>query len=90
MMIDADFSLRRESKQPTPARDGERDDHHLRKPAGLLADVVFLEELTSVIKEAQQRDAEDESRLYSPLLSARLFPARARRLPSRLTSLGKH
>jgi hypothetical protein len=67
MMIDADFGLRRESKRPQPTRESERDDARLRKPAGLLEDVVVLEELMSVINVAQERDAEDERRLCSPV-----------------------
>jgi hypothetical protein len=52
MAMDADFSDRR-----------ERDDGPLVK-GGMLADVDFLEELIRVVNEAQERDAEDEHRLY--------------------------
>jgi transposase-like protein len=41
----------------------ERDDLHLFKPAALLP-VDPLEELIRVVNEAQERDAEDERRLY--------------------------
>jgi hypothetical protein len=45
----------------------ERDDGHLVTPDGPLADVDPLEELIRVVKEAQERDAEDELRLYHPM-----------------------
>jgi hypothetical protein len=42
----------------------ERDDGHLVKRAAPGTDVDPLEELVRVINEAQERDAEDERRLY--------------------------
>lgn len=49
-----------------PRARGRRDDGHLVKPVGALADVGLLEELIRIVNEAQQRDAEDERRLYGP------------------------
>jgi hypothetical protein len=40
------------------------------KPAGPLADVNF-QELIRIVNEAQERDAEDERRLYNPMLGDR-------------------
>jgi hypothetical protein len=45
----------------------ERDDGHLITPIGLSADRALFEELVRVVNEAQNRDAEDKRRLYSPL-----------------------
>jgi hypothetical protein len=47
---------------------------HLVKPAGTLAEVEFLEELIRIVNEAQKRDAEDERRLYDPMLRDRPSP----------------
>jgi hypothetical protein len=43
-----------------------------------LADIDLLEELIRIVNEAQQRDAEDERRLYDPMLRDRpsSFPRR--------------
>jgi hypothetical protein len=63
MAMSSDFSYRRE---PTPLklpRKGERDDAHLVKPIGSLADAALFEQLVRAINEAQERDAEDERRL---------------------------
>ena len=59
----------------------ERDDRHLVKPATPLS-VDPLEELIRVVNEAQERDAEDERRLYHPVRGDRpsLFQ---RRRPNR-------
>jgi hypothetical protein len=68
MIIDADFSLGCESKHLPPSREALRHEDQLRKPTeGMLADVAFLEKLTSIIREAQELHAEDKSRLYIPL-----------------------
>jgi hypothetical protein len=77
--MDADFSDRHESMPPGPRRWRERDDGHLVKPAGPLADLDPLEELIRVANEAQERDAEDERRLYDPMLRDR--PSFQRRHP---------
>jgi hypothetical protein len=61
MAMDADFSDRHESIAAGLRRWRERDDGHLVKPAGPLADI---EELVRIVNEAQERDAEDERRLY--------------------------
>ena len=53
---------------PGPRRWRERDDGHLVKPAGPLADLDPLEELIRVVNEAQERDAEDERRLHHALI----------------------
>lgn len=45
----------------------ERDDRHLVKRAEPSADVDPREELMRVVNEAQERDAEDERRLYHPM-----------------------
>jgi len=74
MAMDADFSCRREPASLAPLRGRERDDRHLVKPAGTLAEVEFLEELIRIVNEAQKRDAEDERRLYDPMLRDRPSP----------------
>jgi hypothetical protein len=40
----------------------ERDDRHLIKSAAQLPDIDPIEELERLIREAQERDAEDEGR----------------------------
>jgi hypothetical protein len=77
MAMDADFSCLRESASPALPRG--RDDRHLVKPGGTLAEVEFLEELIRIVNEAQKRDAEDERRLYDPMLRDRLSPFQGRR-----------
>jgi ATP dependent DNA ligase-like protein len=67
MAMDADFSDRRESMPPELRHWRERDDGHLVKPAGPLADVDPLVEPVRIVNEAQERDAEDERRLYHPM-----------------------
>ena len=54
----------------------ERDDQHLLKTADPLADLDLLEELIRIVNKAQERDAEDERRLYDPMLRDR--PAEAK------------
>jgi hypothetical protein len=61
MAMDADFSG---CDKPRPRA---RDDGHLIKPIGPSADRALFEELVRIVNEAQNRDAEDERRLYSPL-----------------------
>ena len=46
----------------------ERDDGHLVKPARPL---TAIEELARIANEAQERDTEDEHRLYDPMLRDR-------------------
>ena len=65
MMIDADFSLRREQRARVPARKRERNDGHLIKPIGSLADAALFEQLVRIVNE--EHDAEDERRLYDPM-----------------------
>jgi hypothetical protein len=63
MAVDADSSGGPESTSSGPRPSRERDDLHLVKPVGPLADVNF-QVLIGIINEAQERDAEDEPRLY--------------------------
>jgi hypothetical protein len=77
MAMDADFS-RRESTPPVPGG-RERDDRHLVKPTDPLANVDLLEELIRIVNEAQARDAEDERRLYDPMLRDRPWSFQGRR-----------
>ena len=65
MMMDADFSGRHPSMPRALPR--ERDDGHLIKPMGLSADRALFEQLVRIVNEAQERDAQDERRLYSPM-----------------------
>ena len=67
MAMDADLSDRRELMPHGLRRRRERDDGHLVKPTGSSADIDPLQELTRVVREAQERDAEDELRLYHPM-----------------------
>jgi hypothetical protein len=64
MAMDADFSDRREPTPQGELQGRERDDGHFVKRAGPLADVDPLEALIRIVNEAQDRDAEDEHRLY--------------------------
>ena len=70
MAMDADFSSRRELSRPGQ----ERDDQHLVKTSDPLADIDLLKELVRIVNKAQERDAEDERRLYGPML--RDWPSR--------------
>jgi hypothetical protein len=67
MAMDADLSDRPESMPHGLRGRRERDDSHLVKPTGSSADIDPLEELIRVVSEAQERDAEDELRLYHPM-----------------------
>jgi hypothetical protein len=67
MAMDADFSNCRGPSLPGPQRKGERDDGHLVKPIGPSADIALFEQLVLIVNEAQDRDAEDERRLYGPM-----------------------
>jgi hypothetical protein len=64
MAMDADFGDRQESMPHGLRRRRARDDGHLIKPTGSLADFDPVEELIRVVSEAQERDDEDERRLY--------------------------
>ena len=66
MAMHADFTYRRQSTSLGLRSSPDRDDGHLVKPVGALADVGLLEELIRIVNEAQERDAEDERRLYGP------------------------
>jgi hypothetical protein len=59
----------------------ERDDRHLVKGAAPLP-VDPIDELIRVMNEAQERDAEDERRLYLPVRGDRP-PSFRRRRPNR-------
>jgi hypothetical protein len=67
MAMNADFSDRQESMPHGLRGRRERDDGHLVKPTASSADIDPLEELIRVVSEAQERDAEDELRLYHPM-----------------------
>ena len=81
MTMDADFSDRRESMPHGLRRRRERDDGHLFKPIGSSADIALFEQLVRIVNEAQERDAEDERRLYSPMPVA--GPSQVRGTPPR-------
>jgi hypothetical protein len=49
----------------------ERDDRQLVKRVEPLPDVDPIEELIRIVNDAQERDAEDERRLYFPMGDAR-------------------
>jgi hypothetical protein len=68
MVMDADFSDRHPSMPRALPR--ERDDGHLIKPIGPSADRALFEQLVRIVNEAQERDAEDERRLYDPVPGA--------------------
>jgi len=68
----ADFSHRRESVPLVLPRSRERDEGQLVKLDGPLADNELFEELIRIAKQAQKRDAADESRLYDPMVPDRL------------------
>jgi hypothetical protein len=82
MAMDADFSDRQESMPHGLRRRRERDDGHLVKLTGPSADIAPVEELIRVVSEAQERDAEDELRLYYPMRGDRP-PSFQRRRPDR-------
>ena len=67
MAMDADLSHRGEFSRPRP----ERDDQPLVNFSDPLADIDLLEELIRIVNKAQERDAEDERRLYDPMLRDR-------------------
>jgi hypothetical protein len=79
MAMDADFSSRREPTAPGLRSWYERDDQHLVKPTDPLTDIDLLQELIRIVNEAQRRDAEDERRLYDPMVRER--PSFQRRRP---------
>jgi hypothetical protein len=68
MVMDADFSDRYPLMPRALPR--ERDDGHLIKPIGPSADRALFEQLVRIVNEAQERDAEDERRLYNPMPGA--------------------
>jgi hypothetical protein len=70
MELDADFIYRGEPGLPEPGRERERDDRHLVKLLERPADVALFEQLVRIVNEAQERDAEDERRLYHPMPGA--------------------
>ena len=76
MAMDADFSHSRTTPGVLPSR--ERDDGHLFKSIGSSADAALFEQLVRIVNEAQERDAEDERRLYHPMPGA--WPSQRERL----------
>lgn len=75
MAMDSDFGDHSKSTPPERHCCSERDGAYLVKSAGPLMDIDLLEALIRVVKEAQERDAEDERRLYDPMLrNLRHFP----------------
>ena len=79
MAMDADLSDRQESMPHGLRRRRERDDRHLVKPTGSSAEIDPVEELIRVVSEAQERDAEDELRLYHPVRGDRRSSFQRRR-----------
>jgi hypothetical protein len=75
MAVDADFRYRREPRPRALRR--ERDDGHLNKPIAPSADRALFDELVRIVNEAQERDAEDERRLYGLVPVA--VPSRSKR-----------
>ena len=71
MAMAADFSDRHASTLRGLPRSRGRDDEHLNKPIGASADIALFEQLVRIVNEAQERDAEDEHRLYDPMPRAR-------------------
>jgi hypothetical protein len=67
MAMEGDLRDRQESMPHGLRRRCERDDGHFVKPTGSSADIQPVEELIRVVSEAQERDAEDELRLYHPM-----------------------
>jgi hypothetical protein len=67
MASDTDFRYRRDPRPLALPRERGRDDGHLIKPIGPGADRALFEQLVRIVNEAQERDAEDERRLYSPM-----------------------
>jgi hypothetical protein len=57
----------------------ERDDRHLVKRSAPELDVDPIEELARLVGEAQERDADDERRLYHPMPGGRASPYQRRR-----------
>jgi hypothetical protein len=84
MAMDADLSDRKESMPHGLRRRRERDDGHLVKPTGSSADFDSVEELIRIVSEAQERDAEDERRLYHPMRGDRVRQSTRLRLQQQL------
>jgi hypothetical protein len=61
MAMDADFRHSRTTPGVLPSR--QRDDQHLIKRAASLP-IDPIDELIRIVNQAQERDAEDERRLY--------------------------
>lgn len=79
MAMAANFVDRREVRPTALLWTRERDDNHLVKPIEPAADRALFEQLLRTINEAQDRDAEDERRLYYPMPDAwPSFPQRER------------
>ena len=79
MAMNADFSDRQEAMPHRLRSWRERDNGRLVKPTGSSADIDPLQELIRAVSEAQERDAEDERRLYRPMGGDRPSSFRRRR-----------
>jgi hypothetical protein len=77
MAMDADFNYRLSAAAPFHSR--ERDDGPPVKPIELSADRALFEQLVRIVSEAQERDADDERRLYRPTPGAWNLLAERRR-----------
>ena len=77
MALDADFRYRREPRPRPRALPREREDGHLIKQIAPSADPALFEQLVSIVNEAQERDAEDERRIYGLVPVA--APSRSKR-----------
>ena len=77
MALDADFRYRREPRPRPRALPREREDGHLIKQIAPSADRALFEQLVSIVNEAQERDAEDERRIYGLVPVA--APSRSKR-----------
>lgn len=75
MEMDADLSYPPKLSRPLPGRDDQR----LFKSSDPLADIDLLQELVRIVNEAQERDAEDERRLYDPMLRDRPLSFQSKR-----------
>jgi hypothetical protein len=89
MAMHADFSHRPTARGAEQLQGHARDDGHLIKPIAPSADKALFEELVRIVNEAQERDAEDERRLYYPMPGAWPSFSQRERLDPRSTILGE-
>jgi hypothetical protein len=66
MAMDADFSGGDKPRLREAPRERARDDIHIFEVLEPSADVALFAQLVRVVNDAQDRDAEDERRLYGP------------------------